>query len=347
MSGPGVLPVTIPLRDGTVLRVARDGVSLYGRRHELERIQDARQVAPEPETIALRISGVGLLEFQPERTGDGLIALEGLYRLRPDLRPAGFMPLSLAPGDLPPPPAPSLGQGYPAAGYYAPGYVAPQYAPAYGRNPNSLGGELTPYPRRFGEVLAAIFQLFGKHLPQWLVLGLLVGVIPGILSGAFQLLLSDVQGPEMLTGLPSLPLAGGGQSSSCTLTFYVPPTNVLVRDVGLVIGVLALSAVFGALEASTLGSAAREALVGRRVGVKMSLAGGLRRLPATLGTTVLLGVIFFLLLAPGIATFEVALYHLSGLNLCDTNAVISDRLLFGLLLNLVGLVLFVPGLVLA
>jgi hypothetical protein len=226
-----------------------------------------------------------------------------------------------------------------------PGYAVPPFAvPPYGRNPNSLGGELTPYPRRFGEVLAAIFQLFGKHLVQWLALGLLVGVIPGVLSGAFQLLLSDVQGPDMLMGLP---LGGGGQSGSCTLTFYLPPTSVLVRDAGLIIGVLALSAVFGALEASALGVAAHEALLGRRVGVTASLTRGLRRLPATLGTTVLIGVLIFLLLAPGVATFEVALYHLSGLNLCDTNAVLSDRVVLGLLLNVVGLVLFVPGLVLA
>src|SRR5262245_33165750 len=188
MTGPGVLPLIIPLRDGTELRVNTDGVSTSGRRYELERIQDARQVAPEPETIALRIAGVGLLEFQPQRPGDGRIALEGLYRLRPDLRPAGFVPVALAPGDMLPPPLPA--SGYAGGGFYAPGFTAPPYAPPYGGNPNSIGGELTPYPRRFGEVLAAIFQLFGKHLPQWLVLGLLVGVIPGILSGAFQLLLS-------------------------------------------------------------------------------------------------------------------------------------------------------------
>src|SRR5262249_24351849 len=215
MSGPGVLPVSIPLQDGTELRVDIDGISIYGRRYELERIQDARQVAPEPETIALRIARVGLLEFQPKRPGDGRIALEGLYRLRPDLRPAGFAPFAMAPGDVPPagPGYPSATYtapgypppGYPPLGYPPPGYTAPPYAPPFGRNPNSLGGELTPYPRRFGELLGAIFQLFGKHLPQWLALGLLVGVIPGVLGGAFQLLLSDVQGPEMLSGLPSLP----------------------------------------------------------------------------------------------------------------------------------------------
>src|SRR5262245_53168332 len=138
MSGPGVLPVIIPLRDGAELRVDVDGVSVYGRRYERERIQDARQVAPEPETIALRIAGAGLLEFQPVRPGDGRIALEALYRLRPDLRPAGFAPFSLAPGDFPPPPhAPSPGPGYVGAGYYAPGYVTPPHAPPFGRNPNS------------------------------------------------------------------------------------------------------------------------------------------------------------------------------------------------------------------
>src|SRR5262249_29574669 len=104
MTGPGVLPVTIPLRGGTELQVDVNGVSLDGRRYELDRIQDARQVAPEPGTFARRIAGVGLLEFQRERPGDGRIALEGLYRLRPELRPAGFAPFPMAPGDVPPPP---------------------------------------------------------------------------------------------------------------------------------------------------------------------------------------------------------------------------------------------------
>src|SRR5262249_40945734 len=118
-------------------------------------------------------------------------------------------------------------------------------------------------------------------------------------------------------------------------------------DAGLLVGVLTLSAVFGALEASTLGIAAREALLGRRMRVGASLAGGLRRLPATLGTTVLLGIIFFFLLAPGITTFEVALYNLSGVDLCNPNVVLSDRVILGLVLNLVGLVLILPGVALA
>ncbi|HST88666.1 MAG TPA: hypothetical protein VLJ14_09825, partial [Ktedonobacterales bacterium] len=107
MSGGAAPLIAIALRDGTVLRVEAVGVRLGDRLYELARIQDARQVAPDPETFALRVAGSGLVEFQPAHVGDGAVALEELFRLRPDLRPAGFEPpRPPAPGMYPPAPPP-------------------------------------------------------------------------------------------------------------------------------------------------------------------------------------------------------------------------------------------------
>ena len=83
--------MTIPLRDGTELRVAAGGVYAGETRYGLEQIQDARQVSPDPETIGLRVQGVGLVSLVPARAGDAAVALDTLYQLRPDLRPAGWV----------------------------------------------------------------------------------------------------------------------------------------------------------------------------------------------------------------------------------------------------------------
>src|SRR5579859_3065725 len=63
MSGGAAPLIAIALRDGAVLRVEAAGVRLGDQLYELARIQDARQVAPDPETFALRVAGSGLVEF--------------------------------------------------------------------------------------------------------------------------------------------------------------------------------------------------------------------------------------------------------------------------------------------
>src|SRR5579884_2410108 len=103
MADAGGALVVIALAEGGELRAG--AVTVGERRYELARVQDALQVSPEPETIALRVAGAGLVEFRPARQGDGRVALEAIYRLRPDLRPGGFEPAtSWLPGAPPPPP---------------------------------------------------------------------------------------------------------------------------------------------------------------------------------------------------------------------------------------------------
>lgn len=151
MSGAAAPLAAIPLRDGRELRVGVDGIHAGEQFFELQRVQDARQVSPNPETIALRIQGAGLIEFQPARAGDGAVALAALFRLRPELRPAGFgleqpaanTPLPPAFPMFPPqpmmPPPGMMGPGYgmplyppPPPNYPPAGYRPPGYAPAPG-----------------------------------------------------------------------------------------------------------------------------------------------------------------------------------------------------------------------
>src|SRR5262249_19986274 len=92
--------ILIPLLDGTHASVGHDGMRVGERAFVLGDIQDARQVAPDPETIALRVANERqIVELQPARPGDGSLLLEALFRLRPELRPAGFeAPATTPPG---------------------------------------------------------------------------------------------------------------------------------------------------------------------------------------------------------------------------------------------------------
>ncbi len=380
MDGEATPGVRVAARDGGELSVSAQGVRIGERFFPLDRIQDARQVSPNPETIALRVAGFPLVEFRPAQPGDGRLALEAIYRLRPDLRPVGFegpeiLPVGFPPLPVPIPPStpyaqqyagpgpmPPAASGYPPQGYPPQGYPPTGYPPApppgypgmgrpgfpppQGRympypainnNPNRLTGELTPYPRRFGEVLGATFQLFGKYLPTWLALGLIVGVIPGMLAGALHLVVADTWngwGDSVTSATASL----------CTFPVYtVLPASQLLRDAALFVGLLVLAAVFSAYATATLAFAAREALLARPPRVGASLAGGLRNLRPVLGTTAALLLMLCLLIIPGFVSFEISLPSLSGLNFCADTAAFSGSAMTGISLYVLGAGLLLVG----
>jgi hypothetical protein len=361
MAGSGGAMVAIPLAGGGELRVSTEAVTLGERRYELGRIQDALQVSPEPETVALRVAGAGMVEFRPARQGDGRVALEAIYRLRPELRPAGFEPMGALPQGFPPvppmtppgaagftPPAIAYSPYPPATGYpptpsVPPGYGTPHAPPYGGANPNANGGEVTPYPRRFWELIAAIFQIYLRRLPAWLGLGLLVGALPGIIGVGFQLVLQDLQGPGAFDGLPAGTLGGQTLPSSCRFTYHAPTAAVLARDGALLAGLAVAGALLSALATAALATGAREALLGRPVRVGASARGGLRRWPATLGVTVLTTLLYALALGPALACLELALVNLSGVDLCNASAALPPNAVVGLFLEVAGLALIVPG----
>jgi hypothetical protein len=359
MSGGDAPLLTLALRDGGELRITRDGISIGDRFVELGRLQDARQVAPDPVTIALRVAGAGLIEFRPARPEDGALALEAIFRLRPELRPAGFEPApSTALPNLPPPPAagytvppygPTAGMGYPpygpAPGGYVPpaGYPVPPVAvPGYGAHPNLLQGELTPYPRRIGEILSAIFQLYTKHFRRWLALGFWVVALPTALLGALQIGLDRALGLDALASSMQWTTTLSGNTSGCALTLpagFQQDLPLLLISSGVT---TLLSLVTGAWSTAAFAHAGREAVLGRPVQTGASLRTGARRLLPVLVASVIVSLVWVLLLAPALVSLGISLYGLAQYNLCDPASMPSGATVYAGL-DCLGLLLLIPG----
>ncbi len=287
MSGWGAPEVSIPLRGGAELRVGPEGVRVGDQVFSLHALHDARLVSPAPETIALRLADERLVEYQPARPGDAAIALEAIYRLRPDLRPAGFAPvLSLPPTFPPPQPTPFAPPGF----YPTPAAPPPGYAPYFAPNPNALRPELTPIPRTFGQLLGAVFQLYFKHWTKWLALALCVGIWPGLLVGTALVVGLALLGLDPSSGY--LTLVPSPTSSVTTPALHPPQGQDQLVLAGLLAGSLILLLFFVPWQVATLGIAAREAVVGRPIKIGAALAGGLRRLLPVLGVYILEVLLF-------------------------------------------------------
>lgn len=311
MVAPGGSLLSIRLRGGAELRVTAEGVWIGERLVALAAIQDARQVSPDPETVALRVAGAGLVDFEPERAGDGGLALEALYRLRPDLRPPGFEPRELPIGFpvSPPPPGPAYAAGtYPAPlpqygqlppgafGSHAPGYPPPppsgppQYAPPPYALPRQGGpeqaawsasrGELTPFPRTYGGLLGAIFQLYNRHLGKLALVAICVAVLPALANGVAQLALLHALGIDPLSGTSGLASATCQDPTTCNpfSVFHLRQGGTLALDAALGAGTLLVSWLLAAWQLAALATASRQAVLGRPIGVGTTLAAGLRRL---------------------------------------------------------------------
>src|SRR5260221_1217259 len=288
MSGWGAPEVSIPLREGAELRVGPEGVRVGDQVFSLHALHDARLVSPAPETIALRLPDERLVEDQPARPGAAAIALEAIYRLRPDLRPAGFAPLHSLPPTFPPPqPTPFA----PPGSYPTPTAPPPGYAPYFAPNPNALRPELTPIPRTFGQLLGAVFQLYFKHWTKWLTLALCVGIWPGLLVGT-----------ALVVGLALVGLdPSGGYLSlipSSTSSVTTPTPNPLLGQdqlvlAGLLAGSLILLLFFVPWQVATLGIAARETVVGRPLKIGPGLYGGWPRRAPLPGGVIPEGVLFY------------------------------------------------------
>ena len=346
VSGGAAPLASIPLRDGTQLQVAADGVRHGSRLIEVARIQDARQVSPSPEAIALRVGGMGLLEFEPEHTGDGAVVLEALFQLRPDLRPVGFG----APADVPPAGYPGIPPFYHASSGGVPGSLSSPppssafprssmvgYADAGAMADRRARGLLTPFPRGFGEILAAIFQLYRSKLRLWLLLGLCVVPLTGILDGGSSYLLFS---RILQTGSTS---TSSFSPTACVLPSYqFESGSGLLRD-GIIAGaLLILSLLVTAFQTALLGIGARDATLDRPISLKQSLRGALVRYRPTLGTSFLAGSAYYLVLFPAAISYVIVYATASGVNLCQagssTNAAVGIGCL-GSIFLIIGVVL--------
>jgi hypothetical protein len=316
----GATPLaSISLRDGTQLQVAADGVHHGSRLIELAKIQDARQVSPSPEAIALRVAGMGLLEFEPEKTGDGAVALEALFQLRPDLRPIGFGAPATAPagysGTLAFYP---VAAGHPpgsSSSMFPPSSIDGGYPPAGAMDERRARGLLTPLPRGFGEILAAILQLYSSKLRWWLLLALCIAPLTGILDGGSSYLLFS-RIVQLGSASPS-----ALSPTACALPTYLFETSSwLVRDGILTGALLILSVLVTAFQTALLAIGARDAALDRPVSLKQSLRGALARWRPTLGASFLAGSAFYLVLLPAGVSYVIVYMTASGTNLCQAGA---------------------------
>ncbi len=337
MSG-GVAPLaSITLRDGTQLQVATDGVHHGSQIISLAKIQDARRVSPNPEVIALRVAGTGLVEFEPEQSGEGSVLLEALFQLRPDLRPAGFGSQEASPS------------GYPEASYWGgtgirSGPSSPYGSPApfgYGEigamAERRARGLLTPVPRGFGETIAAIFQLYGSKFRLWLLLGLGVVPLAAILDGGFSFLLFS-----HILQLNSS--SASFSTSSCFLPAIQLETGAtLLRDGIASAALWLLSLLVTSLQTAIMAIAARDAALDHPLAVKPTYGSAWRRFVPTLGASFLAGSAYWLVLAPGFLSYGYAYATGSRVNFCQGSGANGSALVAVYL----GSVLLVVGIVLA
>lgn len=326
-------PVSGRLIDGRELRVESDGVHIGERLHPLSRMQEARLLFRRPETIGLRMSDIGQVEYSFARAGDGVAALEALCRLRPELRredapapeeqapPSYFAPIpapeatpfgapfapsaagtpySAPPMGFPPRPAPT------AARPAVPVPFPQQTLEAYGAQPNKRHPELTPLPRNAGQLIGSAFRLFGKWLGPLLALALLVGALPMSLLALADAILTKLSGSDPLAPVPNpwntlQDVLNGHTPIATTPATNAPVTGLdaMIGLVGLLVAVFSLLAVGWAYAALTI--AAREAALGRQVRVWVCARAGLSRAWATIIALFWLYALVGILLIPGLA----------------------------------------------
>lgn len=357
--------ITIPLRDGTQASVGYDGVRVGERTFAMADIQDARQVAPDPLTIALRVANERHgVELQPAKPGDGALFLEALFRLRPELRPAGIDPPETTPENFPPLPAPApVGSqpvmpnpwenrsGWPPhPGIYppAPGTAMPPpspplaYAPPGYAPPNNLGGRLSPYPRRVSELIAAVFELFIAHWRRWLLLGVVTLFLPHIIPGAVDALFRVLSGSDLWAGLAPATSGNTNSAFGVSSTDLTSGNGLLLTAFDLLI-TSAIGAVIGGWSAAVLGIAARNALFGREPGIGSALRAGLKRTLPAIGANILNGLILLLILLPLIVVYGIILSQF-GAAIADPNTLdpASSAANVFTLLGCLALILLVP-----
>lgn len=298
--------ITIPLRDGRVASIAPDALRLGDESFALDRLQDARQIVPEPPTIALRVAGRGLVEFTPVDAHDGQLLLEAIYRLRPELRPRGFDAPSDVPhtwqalGAAPPAPLVPAWPVAPTSGPYAagpatgPGTPYPYASPStrQPRVPATPDGSITSYPRDVVGLIGATFRLYLSHWREWLLLGLFAAGLPSLASGALQMALYAVQGHNPWRAIDTTVVT--------IIPTHLPRAGELFALLTLGLLLILALIVTSAWQVAVFSDAARRALLGEPLDVRASLVAGVRRfVPVLLVTLALAGAV---LVAVGVPT---------------------------------------------
>jgi hypothetical protein len=192
-------------------------------------------------------------------------------------------------------------------------------------------GLLTPFPRGFGEILAAILQLYGSKLRWWLLLSLCVAPLTGILDGGSSYLLFSriVRAGPSSSSLLS--------PSACVLPafpYQFETGSGLVRDSIIAGALLVLSVLVTAFQTALLGIGARDVALDRHVSLKQSLRGAASRWRPTLGASFLAGSAFYLALLPAGVGYATVYLTASGINLCQAGSAATIALSVGCLASI-------------
>jgi hypothetical protein len=336
VSDAGAPLARVRLMDGRDLTITPDAARVGDRTHLIARIEEARLLFLQPETIGLRMADVGLVEYTVARPGDGQVTLDAIYHVRPELRrpdleppapeaPPGFqvpaaptletatpMPPFAAPGMYPPgvyPPQP--------AGVYPPGVhpfpvmAPPASAPpapfpervtaAYGPRPNQRHATLTPTPRTAGQLISATFRLVARRFGLFALLALLIVFLPNLALGALSVATSALSGQDPFAAAPNpltqLQQALNGQTPA-TPTTTATPGDALAGLLSLII--LAGTLVLTGWSVAALTVAAREADLGRPASALSCAREGWRRLWPALWALILTEAMLFTIAVLGL-----------------------------------------------
>ena len=316
----------IPLLDGRELVITPDGARVGERIYLMSRIQEARLLFLNPETIGLRMADIGLVEYSVARPGDGQRALDALYYLRPELRradaptPAPFPPpgfqattpvtpgtptarLTQTPGwDA----APAL-QRQPAARTspppgdfpYPPAPPPPphpipfpsQVIQAYGPEPQRRYATLSPTPRSAWRLARATYALAVRHLWPLLALSLLVAVGPNVALGLLSVAVALISGQNPWAATPN-PLA-----IQPTTSTQPPPSDIAqaLALIGLVAGLLVMG-----WTVATMTVAARDLALGRPLAIGARAREGAQRIWPVISTVIITDFILLAIAVPGL-----------------------------------------------
>jgi len=232
----------------------------------------------------------------------------GAYPPYPGYSPYPGAPMP--PGAAPGAPSNPVYPGYPPYPPYAPGFPPPGAPPTpYGAYPygpplaapGAPTSGVPPYPRGFGELLGAIFSAYGRYFLPLVRLALVAILLPEVIvglvqAGVYLIVGANPLGPALDTAAPLFAQMGVNVPASgptlSTGQFQVySQLNLIIVLVGLLAG---------AWEVALMAQGAREAALGRPLRVGAALRAGLRRVLPTLGVTLLVGLITFAALLPGL-----------------------------------------------
>jgi len=175
---------------------------------------------------------------------------------------------------------------------------------AYGPDPNGARAELTPTPRRAGQLIGATFRLFGKRLGALLALALVVAALPSVAIALLDALVSQLSGVNPLAGAPNpineLLQVANGQSPATTT-----PATTAASPQDTAIGLLSLAAVIltllvAAWTTAALTVGAREAALGRPISIRACAREGLMRMWPTLWALFFLYGLLAIIAIPGL-----------------------------------------------